>query len=196
MSEPSDSSELENPYESTTTLRPANVSEAAKDRVFKFGKAVFVWSAVCSISAAPSFVIGLGEVGDQNWPWMALGVLIFIAGYVAADRYTYYWQFRRRVAVRLSLFITYFIRIGASVVFPIALYADIVCAMISSLVVSAIGHEPGRSQDMPGPVVLVWTLSQGIVMNGVLSMIWVVLLGICWIATKEPLDAELSDVTQ
>ena len=132
MSEPSDSSELENPYSSTSTLRPANVSKAAKDRVYKLGKAVFVWSAVCSISAAPSFVIGLGTVGNQNWPWMAFGVLIFIAGYVATDRYTFNWQFRRRVAVRLSLFITYLIRIVASVVFPIALYADIVCSLSDS----------------------------------------------------------------
>ena len=86
---------------------------------------------------------------------MAFGMLIFIAGYVATDRYTFYWQFRRRLAVRLSLFITYLIRIVASVIFPIALYADIVCAMISSLVVSALGYAPGRSQDMPGPVVLI-----------------------------------------
>jgi hypothetical protein len=193
MTYTSDSSELENPYAPTSTLKPTKVSEAAKDRVFKFGKAVFVWSAVCSVSAAPSFVIALGTVGSQNWPWMVLGILIFIVGYVASDRYTYNWQFRRRLAVRLSLFITYLIRILASVVFPVALYADMFCGMISSLVVSAFGHEPGRSQDMPGPVVLIWTLSQGIVMNGVLCMIWVMLLTICWFVTNEPLEEELPD---
>ena len=125
---------------------------------------------------------------------MVLGVLIFIAGYVAADRYTFDWLFRRRVAVKLSLFITYIIRIVASTVFPVAFVADMVCGMISSQVVTIFGHTPGRpGSDLPGPVVLLWTLSQGIVMNGLLSIIWVILLGFCWFVTKEPSSAESSD---
>ena len=194
MSENQVSAESANPYAPTSMLRPSNIEESADVRVFNFGRSVFVWTAVCSISAAPSFILGLSFVGNWNWPWMVLGVLIFIAVYVAADRYTFDWLFRRRVAVKLSLFITYIIRIGASIVFPVAFVADMLCGVLSSQVVAIFGHTPGRpGSDLPGPVVLLWTLSQGIVMNGLLSIIWVILLGICWFVTKEPISAESPD---
>ena len=173
-------------------LPHTRVADVAEERKFNVGKSVLVWTAVCSISAVPSFLVGLGFAGNWNWPWMALGVLMFIAGYVAADRLTFNWVFRRRAAVRLSLGITFVIRVVATVVFPVALFVDMCCGIASSQVIIALGHGPSGSSGLPGPIVLIWTLSQGVVMNALLSIIWVVLLGICWFVTKESID-ELPD---
>ena len=187
MQEGPDSTEPSNPYASTTMLPHPQSAVLVEDRKFKFARSVIVWTAVCSISAAPSFLIGLG-FADLNWPWMVLGVLIFIAGYVAADRLSFDWVFRRRAAVRLSLVVTFVIRVVASVVFPVALFVDMFCGMASSQVIIALGHEPKGSGGLPGPIVLIWTLSQGVVMNALLSIIWVLLLCICWFVTKESID--------
>jgi len=193
MSDNLNSAESANPYAPTSLLRPSDVEESADVRVFNLGKSVFVWTAVCSISAAPSFILGLSFAGN-GWPWMVLGVLIFIAGYVAADRTTFDWLFRRRVAVRLSLRITYIIRIVTSIIFPVAFVVDMLCGMVSSQIFTIFGQTPGVPGGvLHGPVVLIWTLSQGIVMNGLLSIIWVILLGICWFVTKEPSSAESPD---
>jgi len=193
MSDNLNSAESANPYAPTSLLRPSDVEESADVRVFNLGKSVFVWTAVCSISAAPSFILGLSFAGN-GWPWMVLGVLIFIAVYVAADRTTFDWLFRRRVAVKLSLRITYIIRIVTSIVFPVAFVVDMLCGMVSSQIFTIFGQTPGVPGGvLHGPVVLIWTLSQGIVMNGLLSIIWVILLGICWFVTKEPSSAESPD---
>jgi len=193
MSDNQNSTESGNPYAPTSVLRPSDVAESADVRVFNLGKSVFVWTAVCSISAAPSFILGLSFAGN-GWPWMVLGVLIFIAVYVAADRTTFDWLFRRRVAVKPSLRITYVIRIVTSIVFPVAFVVDMLCGMVSSQIFTIFGQTPGVPGGvLHGPVVLIWTLSQGIVMNGLLSIIWVILLGICWFVTKEPGSAEAPD---
>jgi hypothetical protein len=179
-----------NPYSAPRAYPQTSVAVEDGPRGFKVGKSILVWSTVCSISAAPSFVIGTSVVGVPNLPWMVLGILIFICIYVTADWLSCHWMFRRRVAVRMSLFITYIIRITASIIFPIALYADIFCGTLSASVLTELGYDPIRSIGMPGPIVLVWTLMQGILLNVVLASIWVVLLGICWAVTKEPRIAE------
>ena len=191
MSHAPDQEETENPYATSTVSNPTQFKAPWEDREFSLGKSLLVWSSICSISAAPSFFLALGLVGAQNIPWMLIGVLLFILGYVAADRMTFGWAYRRRVAVKLSLRLTYIIRISASVIFPVALYADMFCGIFSATFITALGFEPERSSNMPGPVVLIWTLLQGTILNAVLAFIWMILLGICWVVTNEPARIEV-----
>jgi hypothetical protein len=175
----------QNPYASSYISDTGLDAERLKAREFSLGKSALVWSTICSISAAPSFFLALGTVGVENVLWMVIGVSFFIVGYVAADGITFQWPFRRRVAVRLSLRITYTIRVAASVLFPVALFVDMFCGILSASFITALGFEPMRNPNMPGPIVLLWTLLQGVVLNAVLGVIWTILLGICWMVTNE-----------
>jgi hypothetical protein len=182
-----------NPYATSAISIPDCTATLIEDREYSLGKSVLIWAITCSISAAPSFFIAVGIVGVQNIPWLAIGVMIFIVGYVTADRMTFRWRFRRRVAVKLSLRMTYVVRIVASVIFPVALYADMICGIFSATFITALGFNPDRTSNMsamPGSVVLLWTLIQGAVLNAVLSLIWIILLGICWVVTNEPTQIE------
>lgn len=191
MSHAADQEEEEDPYATSPVRNPGRFVAPVEDIEFPLGKSILVWSSICSISAAPSFFLAVGLVGVQNILWMLIGVLLFVAGYVAADAMTFRWPYRRRVAVKLSLRITFIIRISASVIFPVALYADMFCGIISASFITALGFEPERSLNMPGPVVLIWTLLQGTILNAVLAFIWMILLGICWVVTKEPARIEV-----
>jgi hypothetical protein len=191
MSRAPDQEEVENPYATSTVSSPALFTVPWESQEFLLGKSILIWSGICSISAAPSFFLAVGLVGVANIPWMLIGVLLFIGGYVAADRMTFGWPYRRRVAVKLSLRITYIIRISASVIFPVALYADMFCGMFSAMFITALGLDPVRNSNMPGPVVLIWTLLQGTVLNAVLAFVWMILLGICWVLTNEPASIEV-----
>ncbi|MCY2985502.1 MAG: hypothetical protein NTY15_17890 [Planctomycetota bacterium] len=191
MSNAPDQEETENPYATSAVSRPVPFLAPWEDREFSLGKSMLVWSSICSISAAPSFFLAVGLVGFPNIPWMVIGVLLFVGGYVAVDRMTFEWAYRRRVAVKLSLRLTYIIRISASVIFPVALYADMFCGIFSATFITALGYEPERSSNMPGPVVLIWTLLQGTILNAVLAFIWLILLGICWVLTNEPASIEV-----
>ena len=191
MNHAADQEEAENPYATSAVSSPRRFRAPMEDREFSLGKSLLIWSSICSISAAPSFFLALGLVGVQNTPWLVIGVLLFIAAYVAADAMTFRWQYRKRVAVKLSLRITYIIRISASVIFPVALYADMFCGIFSATFITALGFEPERSSNMPGPVVLIWTLIQGTILNAVLAFIWMILLGICWVVTNEPASIEV-----
>ena len=190
MSRPPEQEEADNPYASSAHSGPSYSTAPGEDREFSLGKSILVWFSVCTISAAPSFFLALGLVGVQNTSWMVIGILLFVVGYVVADRVSYRWTFRRRVAVKLSLRITYIIRIGASVIFPVALYVDMFCGIFSASFITALGFDPNRSSSMPGPIVLLWTLFQGVVLNAVLAFIWTILLGICWAVTNEPSQIE------
>ena len=191
MSHAPDQEDAENPYATSTVSNPALFTAPREDREFLLGKSILIWSSICSISAAPSFFLAVGLVGPLNIPWMVIGVLLFIVGYVAVDRMTFGWPYRRRVAVKLSLRLTYVIRISASVIFPVALYADMFCGIFSAMFITALGFEPERSANMPGLVVLIWTLLQGTILNAVLAFIWMILLGICWVLTNEPASIEV-----
>jgi ABC-type thiamin/hydroxymethylpyrimidine transport system permease subunit len=75
------------------------------------------------------------------------------------------------------LITTYVIRIVISVIFPIAFIVDMMCGMVSSIVLYPIGLDVPK-HDLSVGAVYLWTVAQGAVLNVVLGIVWAVLFAI------------------
>jgi hypothetical protein len=166
-----------NPYEAVAIAPPIRSEDSQEERVFVWWKSILVWMLVCWISAAPSFFIATGIVNVQRWPALVAGVLTFVAGYIFADYRTSRWKFRQRKPVRYALITTYVIRMVISVIFPIAFIVDMMCGMVSSIVLYPIGLDVPK-HDLSIGAVYLWTVAQGAVLNVVLGIVWAVLFAI------------------
>ena len=101
---------------------------------------LLLWTAVCMVSAAPSFVLASHEHDPAA---MALAVCVFILAYTAATSTDAFEQFHRRPFVRRTLYIGYGTRMVISIVFPIAMFTDIFAGALSISVVRAVtGLDP------------------------------------------------------
>lgn len=166
-----------NPYEAAV-IAPSPPSDDGKEaRAFVWWKSTLVWLIVCWISAAPSFFIAIGVINVERWPAMIAGVMTFVAGYIVADNRTFHWAFRQRKPVRYALITTYVIRILISVIFPIAMFVDMFCGMVSSMVLYPIGLDAPK-HDLSLGAVYLWTIAQGVVLNLVLGGVWAVLFAL------------------
>jgi hypothetical protein len=166
-----------NPYDAAVIAPSPRSDDGQKERAFVWWKSTLVWLIVCWISAAPSFFIAIGVVNVEQWPAMVAGVMTFVAGYIVADNLTYHWAFRQRKPVRYALITTYVIRIVISVIFPIAMFVDMFCGMVSSMVLYPIGLDAPK-YDLSLGAVYLWTIAQGVVLNVVLGIAWTVLFAI------------------
>ena len=96
------------------------------------------WLLVCSISAAPSFFLGLSFGADiYHVSAMVSGVLLYVLIYVFVDI-----KVRPRIAdnalLRRSMQIGYWTRVIVSVAFPVAFAIDMGCGVISTAVVGVV----------------------------------------------------------
>ena len=101
---------------------------------------LLLWTAVCVISAAPSFVVAHQQYDQAA---MVLGVCLFILVYTALTSTEAFERFHRRRFIRRTLYIGYGMRVAISIVFPIALFPDVFAGAISvSLVREILRLEP------------------------------------------------------
>src|SRR4051812_40166526 len=92
-----------------------------------------LWTAICTVSAAPSFVMagGLDRHQRFNTDAMVFGVAVFIFLYTALTSTAAFERFHNRPFVRRTLYIGYAVRMGMSLAFPIGVGADIMPGIVS-----------------------------------------------------------------
>ncbi len=108
---------------------------------------------------------------------MVTGILLFVALYVALDQSDFALRLRAVPSLKLTMRITYGLRIAMSVAFPVGLFADVFCGMAAVQIVSLLGQSISLDSMENGPrdtgfwTCLIITLVQGVLLN-------IVLLGI------------------
>lgn len=166
-----------NPYSApagTGELMAAGADSAESDFSHRrsWPKSLGIWTLVCTVSAAPSFFLGLATVAPQQALAMLLGIAIFIVGYTVADQLTQDLPWRRNKSVRLTLRIGYISRLLISVVIPVGGMLDMFCGIISVEIVQTIFPNSGYLEtpdSMRFLPALLTTLVQGGVLNVVLA---------------------------
>ncbi len=94
----------ENPYSPTAISELPPTLSVDGRRPMTPGRIVlslFVWTLVCTLSAAPSFLIAISEIARDQAMAMIIGVIIFIGIYTAADLYTYSSKLRSSRRMRI-----------------------------------------------------------------------------------------------
>ena len=146
-----------------------------------------IWTLVCVVSAAPSFLWGLSTIAGSQVLAMLTGVVIFIALYTFGDQWTQHWEWRRDKSVRLALKIGYVTRLAISVIFPVGGFLDMFCGLFSvSAVEFVTGNDvmwdvgPNESEvfGVSFLFTLITTLVQGCILNVVLFGYVLVVWGI------------------
>ncbi|QDV27072.1 hypothetical protein [Aureliella helgolandensis] len=139
-------------------------------------QSILVWSAVCIISAAPSFFWGLTIANNQILA-MATGIAIFIAAYTIADQITQRHPWRARRIIRQVLKTGYISRIVITVIFPVGAWLDMICGLFSVGLTNRLRHSNWgdnfpRTRDGQDAMTfvdcLLTTLIQGVLLNLVL----------------------------
>jgi hypothetical protein len=128
------------------------------------------WFVVCTISAVPSFVVGVGLATNQIAA-MLLGIAMFIVGYTVLDYATAETKVRRNTRVSRTLKIAYGTRIAISIIFPIAMFLDMICGMVSlTLTQSLLLFDQFEQGQMGFWATLITTIVQGFVLNAVIAV--------------------------
>lgn len=128
------------------------------------------WFAVCTISAVPSFVVGVGLATNQIAA-MLIGIALFIVGYTLLDYATADTKPRRDPRVSRTLKIAYGTRIAISIIFPIAFFLDMFCGMVSMTVTQSVMLlDQTESGEMGFFATLLTTIVQGFVLNAVIAV--------------------------
>lgn len=95
-----------------------------------------LWTVVCGISAAPSFLWGQ----EFNRAGMVAGVAWYILLYTWASGTKTYDRISRRPFIRRTLKIGFGTRLAISILFPIGMVVDLIPGMISLDLVRAVFH--------------------------------------------------------
>jgi hypothetical protein len=178
-----------NPYQASIYPEPIAVSAPSTPVEFSHIRSLGTWTLVCSVAAAPSFIIATSIIPRGTWPAMLLGIAIFIFLYVLIDYRTHDKAFRKQKAVRYSLYATYTLRLIASIIFPIGTFIDLMCGFCSAAIVSPFQLE--MRPDVPATsmaflAVFLWTITHAIVMHVVLLIVWVLI----WLFLKLMLQSD------
>ncbi|MAI70661.1 MAG: hypothetical protein CMM01_07095 [Rhodopirellula sp.] len=131
------------------------------------------WLLVCSVSAVPSFYLGVG-VSDGQIAAMGLGVLFFAVGYTFLDCKTATRPIRQIRLVSITLRLVYATRMIITVLFPIGLFVDMFCGILSVGCTESIF---GSSVIKTFPGALFTTLVQGVILNVVLVLYGLLVVG-------------------
>ena len=157
------------------------------------------WTVICIVAAAPSFVVAMSMTAQQAPVSAAAGMLVaislFIWAYTSAEMSPFFRRQmldrRKKVAAR----ITYGLRVGISIVFPIGLYLDFILGMISVMTMSALLGQGGfgfaEEQNGSPLAVAAWhfatTILDGLIMNVIVFVLMLIIYGIC-VLTMQRLD--------
>lgn len=162
-------SELEdiNPYQPVVEIADEVTPVPSEDRQpASLSRTALRWFGICGFSALPSFFIAV-----QSSPIAALilGIVVFACGYTALDYNTAKMRFRQDRRVVRTLKITYGTRIVITVLFPIAVWLDMLCG-IASITISNTLFGGGQMVIETFGGALFTTLVQGLMMNLVLAL--------------------------
>ena len=105
-----------------------------------FPNALARWTLICAVSAAPSFAMGLGitNANPLSVTAMVVGVLAFSLAYAFLDISPRWRRWMSQTASRRAIMTVFGIRVGASIVFPIAMMNDLFVGAFSLSAVQAI----------------------------------------------------------
>jgi hypothetical protein len=179
----------ENPFESTSNEAAYGEPEPESDLSPPRSRARIVtyWIVVCSVSAIPSFLMGLDVVQPPGGvPAMVVGVLLFIGAYVLLDVRYLEPLARRKRNFRTAMQWGFGLRATASLLLPAGIMLDMLPGLLSVTIVRTIFPVPPGSQltnSFPyegGSVLgffpaLLTTLLQGVIMN---ALLWPVILAL------------------
>ena len=155
------------------------------------------WTVICLLAAAPSFVIAMSMTAG-NYPvsaaaGMLMAILLFICAYTYAEMTPFFRRLMLDPRKKLAARITYGIRVGISIVFPIGLYLDFIIGMISVTMTGLLGggdRELGGMQNESALGGLGWhfvtTIVDGLIMNFVVMGLMLIIFGICVLAMQKP----------
>ncbi len=174
-----------NPFASPVVATAASIPEYDPDteiREFNFGKSLLKWMLICVISGAPSFFYGmvLGANYAVQSVAMFMGILTFVCVYVYVESRE--WTRRKLMdkSLRIAVRVGYITRVAISVLFPVAMFVDLWCGLVSVSIMSRLFGETyigsgsrGSTPVVAAPIVLSWfyftTLLQGLLLNVVLG---------------------------
>jgi hypothetical protein len=177
----------ENPFESTSNEAAYGEPESDLSPPRSRARIVTYWIVVCSVSAIPSFLMGLDVVQPPGGvPAMVVGVLLFIGAYVLLDVRYLEPLARRKRNFRTAMLWGFGLRATASLLLPAGIMLDMLPGLLSVTIVRTIFPVPPGSQltnSFPyegGSVLgffpaLLTTLLQGVVMN---ALLWPVILAL------------------
>ena len=134
-------------------------------------KRAALWTVVCSISAAPSFIWAWS---DYNHLAMLTGIVCFICLLTATTSTQRFLRFRKQPFIRRTLYIGYGFRVFISIVFPLGVGADMIPGIVS---INIVEHGLGIS----GPSylgTLLITLIQGTFLNCAVFVLMLITYGL------------------
>jgi hypothetical protein len=178
-----------NPYASTNIIEGVIDNDAIAD-IFPANLFVTIgiWSFVCILSAAPSFIIAINDIAKNQAIAMVLGVLIFIGIYTSADLLSRNRPIRKDPRMRTILRSTFIVRSIMVMLFPIATATDIFLGLFSVSIVngtsrmfhsSTIDNYDGK---MGFGMTLATTLVQGCLLSGLLFLLGLFIAAIIYVS--------------
>jgi len=159
---------------------------------FVIGKSIGKWLLVCSLSAAPSFVLARILDGDLvvSSAAMILGILTFVAVFVFLESRERTRNLLLDRTMRTAVRTGYISRMILSIVFPIAMMVDLWCGVIATTLVNAVlgfGGPMGQRDEVGVAGLMLgqefaWyyitTLVQGVILNLVLTAYALLVYGV------------------
>ena len=188
-----------NPFQAPmveTPVRPIFVDAELKPK--SLVRVAVKWTLICAISAAPSFVVAMWATGSDAPVSAAAGMLMAIFLFICAYTYAEMTPFFRRLMLdprkKRAAKITYGIRVGVSIVFPVGIYLDFMIGILSVGLMSGLlgdGATPiNRGQSFSPLMVAGWhfitTIVDGLIMNFVVFGLMLIVFGICVLAMQRP----------
>ncbi len=139
---------------------------------------LLLWTVICTISAAPSFVWA-----HQNYDRAAmfLGVLLFIAVYTIATSTERFARFHALPFIRRTLYIGYGLRLLLSIIYPLGMGADLFPGMWS---VNSVEWFMNDSHSFGGTLAI--TIVQGTQLNVILFLVMGAIYGLQRAFLKPP----------
>lgn len=129
-----------------------------------------LWTAVCSISAVPSFALAYEEYDVTA---MIVGILCFIGLLTTITGTRAFARFRRRAFVRPTLYAGYGLRLGMSIMMPLGVMIDLFPGVVSIGLVEALDI---RGESFVGTLLI--TLVQGTLLNIILTVAMLIIYGL------------------
>jgi len=169
-------------------------------REFNFGKSLAKWFLICAVSGAPSFFFGsvLGNAYVIQSFAMTLGILTFVAFYVYIESRERTRRMLMDRSLRISVRVGYITRMVISIIYPVAMFPDILCGMLSVGFTTSIfgeGFGPGYASDtidagLQPLFTFGWfyitTLVQGVLLNIVLGAYTLIIYAFALLFRKRP----------
>lgn len=167
-----------NPYAAPTSVATAALIEEQNPLPPpKPGRVIIRWLMVCCVAAGPSFYFG-GGIGGWRSPevlGMLFGILIFVAGYSLIEFMPQIQSAMAQRAKRRASRIAYISRMGISILFPIGVFVDLYCGIVSvglaGMITGGEFNGMGRSMRPTDPptfrflTFLLTTIIQGTLLN-------------------------------